>query len=60
MTIESVAETVISRLLFKVEMGMHGQLEKGRASDAKRKESTIQIMSVLLRNTQPRVMQSSL
>lgn len=50
MTIESMDETVIHKVLCKVEMDMHGQLEKGCASDAKRKDSVIQITSVLLRN----------
>lgn len=60
MTIESMDETVIHKVLCKVEMDMHGQLEKGCASDAKRKDSVIQITSVLLRNKQLRVIQSSL
>lgn len=44
MTIDSMDDTVINKSLFKAELDMHGQLEKGYAADAKRKDLVTQIM----------------
>lgn len=44
MTIDSMDDTVINKSLFKGELDVHGQLEKGYVADAKRKELVIQII----------------
>lgn len=45
MTIGSVDDIVINKSLFKAELDMLGELEKGYAADAKRKDLVTQIIS---------------
>lgn len=46
MTIDSMDDKVINKSLFKVELGVHSQLEKGYAADAKRKQLMIQTIPI--------------